>query len=91
MGLSNILSNNGFYACSRHNYTGLNMPCPDCHSVEAGGIASYEASDLEELRKEFYEKFTGKDVDVFNGGYKIEFYSNPDLVWLWIEEKLEAR
>jgi hypothetical protein len=32
----NIFSSNKIYTCSKHNYTGINSPCPDCGLVEAG-------------------------------------------------------
>ena len=76
------------HTCSRHNFTGLNQFCPDCENERAGGIASYEASDLEELRKEFYEKFTEPQFSLTE---KILFQELPGKVWSWIEEKLKAR
>lgn len=65
--------------------------CPECEKKlldRAGGIASYEASDLEELRKEFYEKFT--ELQYTQEG-KVLFQKYPDDVWSWIVEKLKAR
>lgn len=32
----NIFRSNKFFTCSKHNYTGINSPCPDCGLVEAG-------------------------------------------------------
>ena len=46
----NIFSSNKIYTCSKHNYTGINSPCPDCGLVEAGVMQ--KITDLEEKYNE---------------------------------------
>jgi len=28
------------YTCSKHNYSGIDCPCPDCHPIEAANYAA---------------------------------------------------
>jgi hypothetical protein len=50
----NIFGSNKVYTCNKHNYTGLNSPCPDCQHVGSDSdITQYNCSV--KVRQTIYE------------------------------------
>ena len=76
------------YTSAFHHCKKINAVVDISTTFRAGGIASYEASDLDGLRREFEEQFLVMDRVEMSG---IAINGKLNNVWSWIVEKFKAR